>query len=98
MQEFGARAAGRGHLGIGVGGAGVEGLQHRARAQREQSLGRSAVRHGVTAGHSSAEALFTLGARAVVQALEAGAADADPEVAAACRARAELLLRFAAPQ
>lgn len=61
-------------------------------------LGRSAVRHGVTAGHSSAEALFTLGARAVVQALEAGAADADPEVAAACRARAELLLRFAAPQ
>ncbi len=61
-------------------------------------LGRSAARLHVGAGHASAAALYQLGLRAVLQALEAGAADADAEVAQACRARADLLTRYAAPR
>lgn len=64
-------------------------------AQLLAGVGRTAHSLGVGSGHRSAKLLYRLGTRAVLAALESGAADADPEVARACRERAELLRAYA---
>lgn len=56
---------------------------------------RTASAFGVGDDHRSALLLYTLGTRAVLSALDAGAQAADPEVAHACAERAALLRRFA---
>lgn len=58
-------------------------------------VGRTAHALGVGPNHESAHYLYRFGTRAVLAALEAGAGDADAEVARACSQRAELLRRYA---
>ena len=59
-------------------------------------LGRHAFRLGIGAQHSAAPHLAAIGTRALIHALALGAQDPDPEVAQACRARHDLLVRHAA--
>jgi hypothetical protein len=58
-------------------------------------LGRRASLHQIGPGHESAALMAAIGTRAVIAALTLGAADADQEVARACRERQELLSRYA---